>query len=139
MTLPAVGKLPPWAVYAGGAVALYLIWKTISNPEKVGAAAGSAAVGVVTGAAKGVGAAVKGAVDGVVQKVTGDDSATLGTAIYDFFHKDENAKLTAPATYIPDKKTSVGEMDAFIAKNQIGSPRDGFETFADLAGGGFNK
>lgn len=131
MTVPNV---PKWAIYAGGAVALYLVWRAVTNPEGLGAAAGAGAVNLVGGAIKGVGSGVKGAIDGVVQAATGDESATLGTKIYDWLHPNEGKALTPP--YVP-QSTGASSVSDYIARLQTGTPGNGFDTFAQGAGGGF--
>lgn len=141
MTIPNV---PKWAIYAGGAVALYLVYKAVTDPEKLGASLGGGAVSAAGGVVKGVGEGVKGAIDGIVQGISGDDSATLGTGIYDavqwikgkFGLQTDAALLTTPP-YIPAKKTDVGELEAWLRRTQAGSPINGGGTFAEMAGGGF--
>ena len=126
MNVPMLGKLPQWALWTAGAVGAYVVWKTITNPQKVGEAAGAAAVGVVTGTVKAAGGAVNGAINGVVQQVTGDESATLGGKLYEWWNKDElaalNEKIKLTPKYVPDAALK---------------PQDNMTAFADLAGGGF--
>lgn len=145
MTVPNV---PKWAIYAGGAVALYLVWRAVTNPEGLGASVGAGAVGVVGGAIKGVGSGFKGAIDGVVQGITGDDTSTLGTGIYDFeqwmrgklgFKTESDALKTPP--YVPKpKQAGESSISDYIAQKQAGSPINagGLASFSDgINGGGF--
>lgn len=139
--IPNVQK---WAIYASGAVALYLAWRAITDPEKLGASIGGGAVSAAGGVVKGVGAGVKGAIDGVVQGITGDDSATLGTGIYDAvqwikgkFGMQTDADLLKTPPYVPAQKTNVSELEAWLKQTQAGSPINSGGTFAEMAGGGF--
>ncbi len=140
--IPAVQK---WAIYAGGAVAIYLAWRAITDPEKLGASIGGGAVSAAGGVVKGVGAGVKGAIDGVVQGISGDDSATLGTGIYDAVQwikgklgaKTDNDIATSTPPYVPAQKTNISELEAWLQQRQAGSPINSGGTFAELAGGGF--
>ncbi len=128
-------KVPSWALYGAAAIAAYAVYRAVTNPEKVGEAAGSAAVGIVAGVAKGAGAAIKGAVDGTVQALRGDNTSTLGTWIYDFLHPDDG-KIMAPPQAVKVKKTDTAELDAWLRDRQNNSPYNayGLETFATVAG-----
>ena len=141
MTIPNV---PKWAIYTGGAVALYLVYRAVTDPEKLGASIGGGAVSAAGGVVKGVGAGVKGAIDGIVKGISGEDSATLGTGIYDAvqwikgkFGMQNDADLLKTPPYVPAQKTNVSELEAWLKQTQVGSLINSGGTFAEIAGGGF--
>lgn len=136
-----IPNVPKWAIYAGGAVALYLVYRAVTDPEKLGASIGGGAVSAAGGVVKGVGAGVKGAIDGVVQGISGDDSATLGTGIYDmvqwvkgkFGAKTGSEIATATPPYVP-KSTGASSLSDWLAGRQADSPINEGGTFAEGAG-----
>jgi hypothetical protein len=60
---------------------------------------------------------VKPLIDAGVQKVTGDKNDTLGTAIYDYFHKDENKKINEMLAPTPVNKNNSSAVDPSKHKN----------------------
>ena len=135
-----IQNIPKWAIYAGGAVALYLVYRAVTDPEKLGASIGGGAVSAAGGVVKGVGAGVKGAIDGAVQGITGDDSATLGTGIYDAvqwikgkFGMQTDADMLKTPPYVP-KSPGASSLSDWLELRQAGSPVNEGGTFAEGAG-----
>lgn len=131
MKLPAVGNVPNWAVWIGGAAAAYLLWRAIAEPGKLAAAVGAGAVaaadGAVSGAVKEVGSIFGiqreadmeckslsmnctpvGAVKNIWSRITG---------------KDEAAESIRTPQYVPQAG--------------VIQQRNALESFADVAGKGF--